>query len=212
MRRYVLALVFLLLCPTAQGQSGFWYRFGEAVAAGIVANYANDHLKTYLGRWGSAGTPEGDYSEGLKQWRQGNRDEALRDMIWSAESGYSKAQLFLGDVCAEEGNIGNAKTWYEKSAAHQESWAEFQLGNLYYSGKVTGVPDYGTALGWYRKSASRHEVEAELRVAEILMLGKMHPTTPEETVEVAKLLQDAADLGSALARANLGYMYFQGVV
>jgi TPR repeat protein len=219
MRRYFFALFFLFMCQAAHAQSRLLRLaegFGVGFGSGIVANLASKHIDAlnvdrYFSRWGAEGTPEANYAEGLKRWRAGNREEALHYMQWSAESSFSKAELFLGDVASQKGKFDEAKAWYEKSAAKQESWAEFQLGNLYYSGMVNGVADYGTALGWFRRSASRHEVRAELMVGEILMTGKLHAITRREAVEVADLLEDAAARGSGAARTNLGYMYEVGL-
>jgi TPR repeat protein len=214
MRSYSYLLLLLLVCPNAEAQSSgtsrFIFRFAVEVGENIIANLAVDHIKNSV-RWGSAGTPEGNYDEGLKQWRNGNKEDARRYMKWSAESGYSPAQLFLADVESAEGNYGIAKAWYEKAAAHQESWAEFQLGNFAYYGKIGGGADYRTALHWYRLSAGRHEVRAELMVAGILLNNRMHPISSQEASEVIGLLTDAAGRGSALGRADLGYMYLTGL-
>src|SRR5271168_1985539 len=98
MRCCSLILPLLFLCPNANPQAAaewqFVWRIAEAVGAGIAANYATEHLKSYLATRGAAGTPEGNYAEGLKQWNSGNKEEAIKFLKWSADSGYSRAQLF----------------------------------------------------------------------------------------------------------------------
>jgi TPR repeat protein len=207
--------LLLLFSLNAQAQSGAFWRFalefGEAVAAGVVANYATDHLRSYTATWGASGTPEGNYKEGLEKWRAGMKEDAKALLTKSANSGYSKAQSFLADLAMHDLDYSEARKWYIKAADHDDAWSEFQLGNLAYHGLLGGA-DYSGALNWYRRAASLHDSRADLMLVEVLTTAKLHPGQPTafEWTEATNALRDAANQGSGAAQASLGYIYAVG--
>jgi len=206
-----MALVLLMVLPwAAEAQSAAAWRLAEAigvgVGTGIIGNYAYDHLKTYAATWGASGTPEGHFKEGLEQWHAGNKVAALESIKKSADSEYSPAQLFLGDVALHDMNYSEARVWYSKAAKHDESWAEFQMGNLASEGRL-GSADDREAIYWYRLAADRHFSPAEFNLAQLLLTSG---AAVSEQAEAVARLRDAATQGMGEAQAYLGYLYAVG--
>lgn len=183
--------------------SEVWTKILEVAAEQIAQagiNFAMEQLKEYVASRNSPGTPEGNFREALDYYRGTNghlldEAKAVEYATLSANAGYSPAQDFLGDLSMRNFDYGKARTWYTMAAKY-EAHAQFQLGNLAYSGRL-GSPDFETALYWYRMAAGRRYSNAEYQVAAILMTGQAHPPSEAEKVEAANDLEDAANQGLA---------------
>jgi TPR repeat protein len=129
----------------------------------------------------------------------------------SAEDGSASAQLLLG-LAYLRGDGGLAKDdaiaarWLEKAAVQGNTYAESELGDLYFDGLgVTRNPRL--AVDWWEKAARRGNVKAQYKLGKTLLEGRVIPRDPERG---RSWLERAAKEGSAEAQFLLGRMYLEG--
>lgn len=99
-----------------------------------------------------------------------------------------------------------AKDDYEISAAHNNSYSLFQLGNLYVDDKYFDK-DLSKAKEFYQKSAEQNNTYAPKTLGTISMLGLGDQQNVKEGNEY---FEKAADLNNHVALLHLGNIYFKG--
>jgi TPR repeat protein len=134
---------------------------------------------------------------------------AMRLFARSADSGYTRAMVFLGDAqLSTKTRRGDsiALTWYRKAVSLEDPQGQFRLGNMLMSG--TGVrPDTTEAVRLFRKSAEGGEPNGMAQLAYAYQMGAGLGKDPEEAL---RLYRQAADKGNTFAMNSLGYLYETG--
>ena len=104
------------------------------------------------------------------------------------------------------GDYATAYQEFSKLAQEGSAEAQFNLGNLYYTGK--GVPQsYAQALVWYRKAADQGIAFAQASLGVMYYKGQ---GVAHDYAEAFKWYQRAANQGDAKAQLNLGALYYRG--
>ncbi len=108
----------------------------------------------------------------------------LEDGLGAYNSGDYATALRLWRPLAEQGNAA----------------AQYNLGNIYYSGQA--VPqDYAEAAKWYRLAAEQGQANAQFNLGVMYERGQ---GVPQDYAEAVKWYRLAAEQGDALAQYNLG--------
>lgn len=115
-----------------------------------------------------------DPDEAKKKYR-----EALNPLYSQAnegERGDAEAQNYLGwmyeDGLGIEPDYGKARYWYEKSAAQDNTNAQYHLGMLYFHGKNGIKKDYDKAFSLVQKAADKNYSYALCTLGEMYYHGK----------------------------------------
>jgi TPR repeat protein len=121
-------------------------------------------------------------------------------------SAEEKTALRDAQALEKAGKYAEALDVYRALAEKGSARAQFQIGQLYRSGK--GVPhDDAEALRWFRRAAEQGESHAEANVGAMYAFGL--GVSPND-VEAVKWLRRGADQGNAGAQYLLGNMYKDG--
>ena len=139
--------------------------------------------------------------------------------MWFAASsvrglGMSRSLYPLGKMYAlgqgvEQDDV-QAAYWYRKAAEEDLPEAQYELGNMYATGRGGIAQDDGQAVLWYRKAADHDHMEAQYE------LGKMYATSrgfaQSESWKATSWYRKAAEgePGFALAQYELGNIYASG--
>ncbi|MCL1985381.1 MAG: sel1 repeat family protein, partial [Betaproteobacteria bacterium] len=103
-------------------------------------------------------------------------------------------------------DYANAAQWYQKAAEQGNSFAQFQLGSLYFSGR--GVArDYGKARQWWEKAAEQKYANAYIDLGLIHAVGL---GVPQDYAKAAPWFTKLAELGYPPAYSLLGLMHLAG--
>lgn len=124
----------------------------------------------------------------------GDHEAELQMGLWAVESAMRPAQY------------QEAEQWLRKAAEAGLAEAQFRLGTLYQSGRVTD-PGKTNALFWFQKAASQHHVGA------LFNLGSMYGTGQGVTTDrqaAARYFREAAELGDAYAQFNMARRCAEG--
>jgi TPR repeat protein len=124
----------------------------------------------------------------------GDHEAELQMGLWAVERAMRPAQY------------QEAEQWLRKAAEAGLAEAQFRLGTLYQSGRVTD-PGKTNALFWFEKAASQHHVGA------LFNLGSMYGTgqgVPRDPQAAARFFREAAELGDAYAQFNMARRCAEG--
>lgn len=93
-----------------------------------------------------------------------------------AETGNAEALYTLGFLLEKGEGVGqsfvSAAYKYRQAAEKDLAKAQWRLGNLYYTGKGFGAPDYKEARAWYLKAAQQGVAEAQYNLGVIFENGQ----------------------------------------
>ncbi|MDI4657103.1 serine/threonine-protein kinase [Xanthobacter autotrophicus] len=93
-----------------------------------------------------------------------------------AETGNAEALYTLGFLLEKGEGVGqsfvSAAYKYRQAADKDLAKAQWRLGNLYYTGKGFGAPDYKEARAWYLKAAQQGVAEAQYNLGVIFENGQ----------------------------------------
>lgn len=97
--------------------------------------------------------------------------EELQTIIQQATvANNTYTQGALGAVYSQKQDYAQAKIWYEKAAAQNNTLAQYKLGFLYMKG--FGIPqDYAKANAWYEKAAAQNDADAQFTLGVAYMNG-----------------------------------------
>ena len=153
-----------------------------------------------------------DYTAGAKAFRAKDYAAALTAWQPLADAGHLRAQFGIG-VIYEEGGVGiapdldQAAAWYREAAEQGLADAQFNLGNLYRTGR--GVDkDPRRAVVWYLKAATQGMPVAQYNLA--LSYDTGVGAAQNHTV-AAKWYRRAAKQGEIDAMLGLAALYRQGL-
>ena len=136
-------------------------------------------------------------------------------IVKAAEKGLADAQLLQGSECAaEKGDYFQALYWVKKAAEQGLAAAQYAYGNMIANGQGC-APDLKQAMHWYRKAAGQKFAAAQLALCKIDELGGARDrlrrkAVPTERRQTESKWAEAAELGDAQAKYNLGQMYQLG--
>ena len=93
-----------------------------------------------------------------------------------AETGNAEALYTMGFLLEKGEGVGqsfvSAAYKYRQAADKDLAKAQWRLGNLYYTGKGFGAPDYKEARAWYLKAAQQGVAEAQYNLGVIFENGQ----------------------------------------
>jgi len=128
-----------------------------------------------------------------------------------AERGDLESQIALGKAYATgtprvEKDPAKAKLWFELASLKGDSQAQYELGNLFYTGQ--GVDkDYFNAREWWLESAAQGNLDAQQKLGYLYSEG----LGVQRDFEKARLwYSKAAKRGHAEAQTLLGSLYHEG--
>ncbi len=146
----------------------------------------------------------GPLEDALQAYDKGNYVQAAQLLAPLAKNGDAVAQLRLGMLNyygrGMKENEPAAMELWEKSAAHGNTEAMFQLGKAYTFGsqlaKSNADPDVEAAK-WYYKAASAGHAEAQFSLGLMFLVGK---GVVEDRAEAMRWIRMAADQGQPEAK------------
>src|SRR5882757_8874949 len=146
------------------------------------------------------------YRDGLLVQRD---HAAYLEMIkLSAEQDYAVAESELGSTYALNGNLAQAKSWFEKAADQGEVDAQFNLAVMYARGDVPpeNHPDMAKAVPLFRKAALQGHAESQYIVA----LAYHEATGVErDEEECKKWMQASAEQGHSKAEFSIAARHYK---
>ena len=158
------------------------------------------------------GPARADYATGAKAFRAKDYAAALAAWQPLADEGHLRAQFGLG-VIYEEGGVGiepdldKAAAWYREAAEQGLADAQFNLGNLYRTGRGV-AKDPRRAVVWYLKAAMQGMPTAQFNLALSYDTGV---GAAQNHAVAAKWYRRAARQGDAEAMLGLATLYRQGL-
>ncbi len=112
-----------------------------------------------------------DFENGLRAFKEGDFQEALRLLKSPAEEGNAEAQCILGNIyqlgLSIERDKDEAAKWYLKSANQGYAVASNNLAGMYLAGDFDVVNSKEEAMRWYKISKEQGFQHGPLLQAEI---------------------------------------------
>jgi len=135
----------------------------------------------------------------------------IDDLLQKGNQGDSIAQFDLGMFYlngTKETPIDYKKAilWLEKSPINKNSQVQFNIGKIYYDGKL-GRRDYNTAFLWFKKSGDQDYPKALFQIAQMYNLGE---GTSYNVKMAYKFFKRGAELNDTLSIFWLGICYQSG--
>ncbi|MCP5152891.1 MAG: SEL1-like repeat protein [Ectothiorhodospiraceae bacterium] len=155
-------------------------------------------------------TAVADFADGVRAYRAGRVEEAIRILREVGDRGDVRAQLVLGALYgAGEGvalDEAEAVRWYRRAADGGSAEAQLEMGARHALGQ--GVArDAAEAARWYLRAADGGLADAQAEVAARYDRGDGLPVDPAQAL---RWYQAAAASGHPQAMANLGAKYADG--
>jgi TPR repeat protein len=139
-----------------------------------------------------------------------NYPEAYRWYKLSANQGFTKAQIKLGDVYIYGRNvqqdINEAYKWYLLAAEKNDAKAQEKIGKMYSGNRHWGFKaNYDEALKWFLLAAQQGNKDAQFE------LGKLYENNKNNYVEAIKWYKLASENDVEEAQLYLGYIYLNKI-
>lgn len=100
----------------------------------------------------------------------------------------------------------------KKLAKEENPYAAFEMGNLEYTGIMTGSPRYVKAYEYFKISANKNHPRANWLIARMLLEGQIGSKTEEDLNNAYEYLKKAEGLGSIAATNTIGLCYLKGLI
>ena len=123
-----------------------------------------------------------------------------------AITGDAAAQASLGYEYDKQKDYASAVYWYRKAAEQGYAYAQYNLGDFFYTGNGV-TKDYDEAVKWWRKAAEQGYAPAQYNLGYCYYNGN---GVTKDYAEAVKCYQKAAEQGFANAQCNLGVCYDKG--
>ena len=151
------------------------------------------------------------YKTGISLHKQQQYELAFAEFAPAAKDGHRLAQYMLG-VYYSAGHVVDAdqqiaKSWYEKSAKQNYSYAQNNLGNFYATGRGDTELNYDIAIYWYKKAAAQGDVEAVYNLGQMYEFGFGYAVNTLRAIEKYAI---AAKQGHADAQYRLAVIHAYG--
>jgi TPR repeat protein len=172
------------------------------VVSGVILVAASAALVIYLAggtaapvsEGSTASKPPADTNAVVARAVAGDHEAELQLGLWTLESAMRRPQYL------------EAEQWLRKAAEAGLAEAQFRLGTLYQSGRVSDAGNTN-ALFWFQKAAAQHHVGA------LFNLGSMYGTgqgVARDLQASARYFTEAAELGDAYAQFNMARRCAEG--
>lgn len=100
----------------------------------------------------------------------------------------------------------------KKLAKEENPYAAFEMGNLEYTGIMTGKPRYIKAYEYFKISAKKNHPRANWLIARMLLEGQIGSKTDDDLNKAYEYLKNAEQFGSIAATNTIGICYLKGNV
>ncbi|KAG0376459.1 hypothetical protein BGX24_007721 [Mortierella sp. AD032] len=101
-----------------------------------------------------------------------------------------------------------ASNWYRKAAEQGHAAAQYNLGDVYYTGKGQTKKDYSKAIEWYLKAAKQGHVSASNCAGNLYCIGY---GIAQDYSKAAEWYLKAAEKGDSGAQNSLAVLYEAGL-
>jgi TPR repeat protein len=158
--QYMLGLIYQLglTGPADAAQANYWYMSADQ-------HKNSPRAKRMVGQFFA------DYDNA-----QYNPEQAFRWYESAALAGDVEAQDNMGDIYLEgkwvEEDVLSAVKWYGKAAAQRSPYAQYSLGQMFYTGYPTFPQDYAQSLGWFYQAAVQCFVAAQYMMGDLYYTGE----------------------------------------
>ncbi|MBI3441162.1 MAG: SEL1-like repeat protein [Proteobacteria bacterium] len=126
--------------------------------------------------------------------------------IESPLNAYYLARAYDKGYCGIKSDKGTAIDWYARAAEQGHMLAQYQLGEIYFTGEGLESSDYPKAKQWYLGSALQGYGPAQLRLAFLYAEAHFKGLTPDYA-EAEKWFLKAAEQNAGDAQFRLGNFY-----
>lgn len=99
----------------------------------------------------------------------------------------------------------------KKLASEGNPYASFELGDLEYTGKMTGEVRYVKAYEYFKVAALKNHPRANWLISKMFFEGKIGNISDKDIKEGHKYLKVALELGSVAAINSIGLCYLNGI-
>jgi uncharacterized protein len=104
-----------------------------------------------------------------------NPEQAFRWYEAAANAGDVEAQDAMGDIYIDgkwvDQDVLSAVKWYGKAAAQRSPYAQYSLGQLFFTGYPSFPQDYAQALGWFYQASVQCFVAAQYMMGDLYYTG-----------------------------------------
>ncbi len=125
----------------------------------------------------------------------------------SVQDEYTLALAYDKGYCGIAASPPSALQWYTLAAKHGSMLAQYQLGEIYFTGSSNnGMSDYPEAKKWYQAAAEQGHGLSQLRLA-YLYAEKHYKGVTSDYKEAEKWFTKAAEQNAGDAQFRLGNFY-----
>lgn len=100
----------------------------------------------------------------------------------------------------------------KKLAKENNPYASFELGDMEYTGTMSGSPRYIKAYEYFKIAASQNHPRANWLIGKMLLEGQIGKKTEDDLEKAFKYLKKAEELGSIAAVNTIGLCYLNGII
>lgn len=100
----------------------------------------------------------------------------------------------------------------KKLTKENNPYASFELGEMEYSGLMSGSPRYVKAYEYFKIAASQNHPRANWLIGKMLLEGQIGKKDKEDLEKANKYLKKAEELGSIAAANTIGLCYLNGII
>ena len=100
----------------------------------------------------------------------------------------------------------------KKLAKENNPYASFELGDMEYTGTMSGTPRYVKAYEYFKVAASQNHPRANWLIGKMLLEGQIGKNDKETKEKAFKYLKKAEELGSIAATNTIGLCYLNGLI
>ena len=100
----------------------------------------------------------------------------------------------------------------KKLSKENNPYASFELGDMEYTGIMSGTPRYIKAYEYFKIAASQNHPRANWLIGKMLLEGQIGKKDKEAKEKAFKYLKKAEELGSIAATNTIGLCYLNGLI
>ena len=100
----------------------------------------------------------------------------------------------------------------KKLSKENNPYASFELGDMEYTGIMSGTPRYIKAYEYFKIAASQNHPRANWLIGKMLLEGQIGKKTKEDLEKAFNYLKKAEELGSIAAVNSIGLCYLNGLI
>ena len=100
----------------------------------------------------------------------------------------------------------------KKLSKENNPYASFELGDMEYTGIMSGSPRYVKAYEYFKIAAAQNHPRANWLIGKMLLEGQIGKKTEETKEKAFKYLKKAEELGSIAATNTIGLCYLNGLI